>query len=220
MKVIGQFRDLDDADRFVWLRGFRGMPERAHGLARFYGGPVWQAHRAAANATMIDSDDVLLLRPARPDSAFTLDHERPPRHLASTRERGIVEAVVMSLEATAAETGIVPFFERVIAPTVRTRGGSILAYFVTEASENTFPSLPIREGEDVFVWFAGFHERTIQRRGEDPDTDRAVAEAPGLRDLQKILRLAPTARSVLDGRSPASRADALLPKNTRRDERR
>ena len=29
MKVIGQFRDLDDPDRFVWLRGYQDMPSRA-----------------------------------------------------------------------------------------------------------------------------------------------------------------------------------------------
>src|SRR5882672_7456480 len=64
MKVIGQFRDLDDPNRFVWLRGFRGMPSRAQVLKDFYGGPVWKAHREAASATMIDSDNVLLLHPA------------------------------------------------------------------------------------------------------------------------------------------------------------
>jgi hypothetical protein len=37
---------------------------RAEALAAFYSGPVWQEHHDAANATMIDSDDVLLLRPA------------------------------------------------------------------------------------------------------------------------------------------------------------
>ncbi len=26
MKIIGQFRDLDNPNRFVWLRGFRDMP--------------------------------------------------------------------------------------------------------------------------------------------------------------------------------------------------
>src|SRR5690242_5785819 len=70
MKVIGQFRDLDDPDRFVWLRGFPDMPARARALAAFYGGPVWKAHRNAANATMIDSDNVLLLRPVAPDAGF------------------------------------------------------------------------------------------------------------------------------------------------------
>src|SRR6266480_4971886 len=72
MYVIGQFRDLNDPDRFVWLRGFRNMSERAEGLTAFYTGPVWKANREAANATMIDSDNVLLLRPARPSSGFAL----------------------------------------------------------------------------------------------------------------------------------------------------
>src|SRR4051812_41387735 len=61
--LLGQFRDLDDADRFVWLRGFSDMPARTGALRSFYGGPVWAANRSAANATMIDSDNVLLLRP-------------------------------------------------------------------------------------------------------------------------------------------------------------
>ncbi len=57
MKVIGQFRDLDDPNRFVWLRGFRDMASRAKGLQDFYGGPVWKAHREVANSAMIDSDN-------------------------------------------------------------------------------------------------------------------------------------------------------------------
>jgi hypothetical protein len=61
------------------------MHERAQSLAAFYGGPVWQAYRQAANGTMIDSDDVLLLRPARPGAAFTLDHERPPTTFLAPR---------------------------------------------------------------------------------------------------------------------------------------
>jgi len=71
IQVIGQFRDLDDTDRFVWLRGFNDMPARAQSLNAFYGGPVWKAHREAANATMIDSDNVLLLRLAHPTSGFS-----------------------------------------------------------------------------------------------------------------------------------------------------
>jgi hypothetical protein len=37
------------------------MEARRASLQAFYGGPVWRAHRDAANATMIDSDNVLLL---------------------------------------------------------------------------------------------------------------------------------------------------------------
>src|SRR5947209_5674345 len=32
MRLLGQFRDLDHADRFVWLRGFSDMPARTRAL--------------------------------------------------------------------------------------------------------------------------------------------------------------------------------------------
>src|SRR5512133_2466430 len=70
MAIVGQFRDLDDPDRFVWIRGFDSMPSRARALAAFYGGPAWKANHAEANATMTDSDNVLLLRPVSARSGF------------------------------------------------------------------------------------------------------------------------------------------------------
>ena len=53
MTVIGQFRDLRRPDRFVWLRGFPDMTRRHQSLEAFYGGPIWAAHRNAANSTMV-----------------------------------------------------------------------------------------------------------------------------------------------------------------------
>ena len=64
--IGGIFHDRDDPDRFVWMRGFASMEARKAALDAFYYGPVWKEHAAAANATMIDSDDVLLLRPTDP----------------------------------------------------------------------------------------------------------------------------------------------------------
>ena len=61
--VLGTFLDLDDPDRFVWFRGFASLDERAASLAAFYGGPVWAAWGDETNADLIDSDDVLMLRP-------------------------------------------------------------------------------------------------------------------------------------------------------------
>ena len=60
IQVLGQFYDLDDRTRFIWLRGFHDMAARAEALHAFYSGPIWKAHREAANATMIDSDNVLV----------------------------------------------------------------------------------------------------------------------------------------------------------------
>ncbi len=61
MLVLGTFRDIDHPDRFTWFRGFADMAVRRRALETFYGGPVWAELRDAANATMIDSDDVHLL---------------------------------------------------------------------------------------------------------------------------------------------------------------
>ncbi|MEV6877737.1 NIPSNAP family protein [Amycolatopsis sp. NPDC051128] len=63
--LFGLFRERASPGRFVWLRGFRSMESRKAALEEFYFGPVWRAHRDAANATMLDSDDVHLLRPVR-----------------------------------------------------------------------------------------------------------------------------------------------------------
>ncbi|WP_103351465.1 NIPSNAP family protein [Amycolatopsis sp. CA-128772] len=61
--LFGLFRAPAAPDEFVWLRGFRSLASRKAALEEFYFGPVWKEHRPAANATMIDSDNVLLLRP-------------------------------------------------------------------------------------------------------------------------------------------------------------
>lgn len=51
IRVLGQFQDLDDPNRFVWMCGFTGLAARERALAEFYGSnPVWSAHRAAVEA--------------------------------------------------------------------------------------------------------------------------------------------------------------------------
>jgi NIPSNAP len=195
MKIIGQFRDLDRPDRFVWVRGFPNLDERARSLAEFYGGPVWKAHREKANATMVATDDVLLLRPAQPGSTFMLDGAKRSRAAA-----GFVEATIVHLDGVE-QASAVRVFEQRVAPAVTASGRRILGYFVTDPSENTFPSLPVREGEDVLVWFAGFAERPAGTAAH------AAAHALGLTTPPEVLRLAPTSRSLLDGHSPSIRKE-------------
>jgi hypothetical protein len=71
MRVLGQFRDLDRPDWFVWLRGYSDMIDRTRALGAFYHGPVWAEHRDAANATMIDSDRSLPMTRSGSSPALT-----------------------------------------------------------------------------------------------------------------------------------------------------
>jgi NIPSNAP len=205
--VIGQFRDLDDPDVFTWVRGFPSMEERARSLADFYGGETWHAHSRAANATMLDSDNVLLLRPARPDSAFFL----PGRRDEGGTSKGYVAAVILHLEPGTDESDIVSFFELAIAPGLAAAEGSVLGYFVTDPSRNTFPGLPVREGVNVFVFFVGCDDRLTLERVVDPRCrlSRTTAEAPRLSCPAEKLRLEPTARSRLNGESPSCAASPI-----------
>ena len=115
MEPLGQYRDLDDPDRFVWLRGFSDMTTRLRALTAFYReSQIWREHRDAANATLIDSDDVLPLRPARPDSGFDLAGLERLGHDAP-EPTGHVAALILWLR-DAATDGVVTAFERSLLP--------------------------------------------------------------------------------------------------------
>jgi quinol monooxygenase YgiN len=203
--VIGQFRDMDNPDRFVWLRGFADMPTRAQALREFYGGPVWKAHREAANATMIDSDNVLLLRPARLASGFSLENAKRPPPGSREISKSLVVATIYYLDASAGAE-FVDFFERTLKPALMEARASILAYFITETGANTFPALPVRENVNVFVWFSHFSDRAAYEHhaGALASCTRwsnEIAEelAGRLKGRPEVLKLSPTARSQLRG---------------------
>ncbi len=202
-RMIGQFRDLDDPNRFVWLRGFRDMPSRAQALQAFYGGPVWKTHREAANAAIVDSDNVLLLRPARPASEFPLENRERPPIGASEVPQGLLVATIYYLPAPA-EAEFLEFFTNTVEPILTQAGASILARLVTENSANNFPALPVREGENVFVFFVRFedhgaYERYLAKLSRSQEWKGRISNEL-IRRLQRapeVLKLSPTARSQL-----------------------
>ena len=152
MRILGQFRDLDRPDRFVWLREFDDMESRRHALEAFYTGPVWKANAKAANATMIDSHDVLLLRPVRPGSALRPLGRRPPVG-ATAVPPDVVHVAVWAGAAPVPPNGI--------------------GLYETEPAENTFPALPVRTGVDVTVWF-GRSEHPAEQRLRLSPTARSL----------------------------------------------
>ncbi len=203
MAVIGQFRDLDDPDRFVWLRGFQDMPSRAEALGRFYDGPAWRTHKDQANSTMIDSDNVLLLRPVAPYTGFPAPTDVRPSPGHPTLPPSLVLATLYYFNRPF-DHAFIDFFDRTMRSVLVETGAAPLACLESEYAENTFPALPVRVGENLFVWFAQFHssadldnhrhrlERSNHWRDRvRPTLSRMLTSPP------QQLRLAPTARSLL-----------------------
>lgn len=201
MSVLGQFRDLDDPDRFVWLRGFRDMRTRHRALTDFYGGPVWARHGPQANDTMIDSDDVLLLRPVPAGSGFTAaPSERAPAG-APAPDR-FVAATVWSF-APGRDEGI-ELIRDGLLPVLAETGPAPLALLATEHAANTFPRLPVRTGENVATIVTSYPDEDAHRRHLAEIRAHPLARGevlPGIGREQtsapRSLRLAPTGRSLV-----------------------
>lgn len=201
--VLGQFRDANDPYRFTWLRGFSSMPARQQALTDFYFGPLWKTWKSAANATLYDNDDVLLLKPASPGSGFVLDAARRPPKDAAAPPAGLVVATLYYFKQPASAEFIAGF-NADLAPIFQRSGAQILGRFVSEHSANTFPQLPVREDVNVFAWFARFADRNAYEqynarlaqdaRWRDPLFSalyKSLARAP------QTLMLEPSARSLI-----------------------
>jgi hypothetical protein len=167
------------------------MRARTEGLRSFYGGPVWAANRIAANATMIDSDNVLLLRP--------LDEARSSLLQPGT---SLVVATIYLLAAPV-DDAFKRFFATRAMPLLAATGAPVVARFQTEYAKNDFPALPVREGEHAFLSFSRFtsaadyqrHLAELGRSGEwketvEPELARRLASPV------QVLRLEPTTRSL------------------------
>lgn len=196
IRLIGLFRDLDRPDRFVWMRGYPDQAARKPALNAFYNSDHWFAHRAATNATMIRSDDVLLLRPLSPEVAPDVSAPIPTREAP---DRGVVLLGVHRLDgpddqlATAFLTGF--------ADTLAEVGLVLETALITDPAPNSFPRHPVREGEWVLVWLS----RLPDVESADAALARARADprlAPLFATSLQLMRLQPTARSRLNGGPP------------------
>src|SRR5262249_44072620 len=119
------------------------------------------------------------------------------RSAVAGNEGGVVEVLIVPLEEAPAARESIEVLEASAREFAEARGGVLIATFVTEESENTFPILPVREGEFVFVAFAG-HSVANEKPSSTSLSNlaHAVDTAP---DSIELLRLSPTSRSLLTG---------------------
>lgn len=193
MAILGQFRDLDAPDRFVWLRGFSDMEARRQGLAAFYGGPVWKQHRTVANATMLDSDDVRLLRPAWPGSQLQPLPSRPPAGAAGSAA-GLLVAAVFPLREPVPDALLARVRDQPAAGSADGSRPQWVAWYATESAPNNFPGLPVRDGF-VLAAFALFDGIGRLEAAGAWTRDTAALVGNHVAAEPELRRLVPTSRS-------------------------
>jgi len=203
MTVIGEFRDLDRPNRFVWIRGFQDMPLRATELADFYKTDVWHAHRDEANASIDDSGNVLLLESASPALGFSNIPARPGAGDTHSREGLVVVTLYYTKTDNPGAFGTQ--FDRSLRRLAEAHGARTLAAYVSSSQDNNYPKLPVRTGEHLFVWVATFANADAYAAYQAKlmadkkwTASWNIARDQLTRDPE-VLRLIPTARSRLRG---------------------
>lgn len=195
--ALGQFTEPGEPNKFTWMRAFHHMDARATANAAFYYGPVWKEHRSTLNDLMVDSDDVLLLRPL--DAAHgvpALGAVDPVREPGGAQ--GLVVAQIFPIKPDATRE-----FERA-APAAfglyREAGAHDAGLLVTPDAPNNFPQLPVRTDGPYLVWLGVFDGiDTVRTRLPSVAVQVAsqLAATGLLRGEPTLLVLRPTPRSRL-----------------------
>jgi len=195
--ALGQFSERGNQDSFTWLRGFKSMDERAIVNSAFYYGPVWKEHRTRLNDLIVDSDNVLLLRPLRRDSGVSVLPAVDPV-CETGGAQGVVVAQIFALKA-----GDVELFARQAASAFdayQAVGMRQAGLLVTLDAKNNFPQLPVRTDGLYLVWLGIARDDRQLETDFYPLADRAARQLAGdglLRSAPELVIFDPARRSRL-----------------------
>jgi hypothetical protein len=190
--ILGTFRNLDDPNRWVWIRAFADNASRASALNGFYASAAWRARRAQANATIVDVSDALLLSPMLGDLSLQSAKDTGPATVEIARY----------FPAPGNETQFHALFSREAAPVLTDLGAGALTALETARVPNAYPRLPLRD-DAALVTVARFDNEAAYR-----DFRARLERAPrwaAFRDSAKavlgspveVWRLQPTPRSFI-----------------------
>jgi hypothetical protein len=176
------------------MRGFQRLEDRAIVNAAFYYGPLWKEHKATMNGLMLDSDDVLLLRPLA--GIPVLPAVDPVNDQAGTQ--GIVVAVIFSLKPDNVDA----FAKQVAASVAQIQVAGVLpaGILVTLDVPNNFPQLPVRTDGPYLVYLAVVKDHQTwqdQFKPQVEDSLRSLTASGFLKDAPELIVMDPTRRSRL-----------------------
>jgi hypothetical protein len=195
--AFGQFFERKNPAGFTWMRGFKNTDARAVVNAGFYYGPLWKEHKFTMNSLMVDSDNVLLLRPLSPERGVTVLPSVDP---VTERKgaQGVVVAQIFAVKANSVDA----FAQQAEATFAgyRAAGAREAGVLVTLDTPNNFPQLPVRTDGPYLVWLGIVKDTQALETQFTPLAERSSQSlsATGLlRGAPELVILDPTRRSRL-----------------------
>jgi hypothetical protein len=195
--VSGQFFERKNPAGFTWMRGFKNTDARAIINSGFYYGPLWREHASTMNSMMVDSDNVLLLRPLTTARGVpvlpAVDPIKEPKGA-----QGVVVAQVFAVKPNSVDA-----FARQAEETFasyRAAGAREAGVLVTLDVPNNFPQLPVRTDGPYLVWLGIVKDNKILETQFASLAERSTQtlSATGLlRGAPELVILDPTHRSRL-----------------------
>ena len=195
--AFGQFFERRNPIGFTWIRGFKNMDARAVVNSSFYYGPVWREHSVTMNSIMVDSDNVLLLRPLTTEKGITvLPAVDPVKEVNGAQ--GVVVAQIFAIQKDSVDT----FAEKaeVTFAKYREAGAREAGVLVTLDAANNFPQLPVRTDGPYLVWLGILKDNQVLDSQFLPLADsssKTLSETGLLRGTPELVILDPTHRSRL-----------------------
>ncbi len=194
--VLGQFLERKNDSWFTWLRAFPSLDARAEINGEFYDGSLWKEHAPKLRARMIDSDNVLLLRPLTPGRGFQV---LPAVDLGAEggESAGIVMLQIFAVEPGGVENAARRAEEAFAA--YRAAGAREAAVLATLDVPNNFPRHPIRTDGPHLVWAGVVRDEAMLSRVAPlaEQAARSLSALGVLRGVPELVVLDPTRRSRL-----------------------
>jgi flavin-binding protein dodecin len=195
--AFGQFFERKNPVGFTWMRGFKNTDARAVINAGFYYGPLWREHALTMNSLMVDSNNVLLLRPLSPERGVTVLPSVDP--VAERKgAQGVVVALIFAVKANSVDA----FAQQAEATFAgyRAAGAREAGVLVTLDAPNNFPQLPVRTDGPYLVWLGIVKDNQTLEAQFTPLAERSLQSLSAtslLRGAPELVILDPTRRSRL-----------------------
>jgi hypothetical protein len=195
--AFGQFFERMNPVGFTWIRGFKNTDARAVINAGFYYGPLWREHSSTMNSLMLDSDNVLLLRPLSPEQGIPVLPSVDPIN-EEKGAQGVVVAQIFAVKPNSVDA-FAQQAEATLA-SYRSAGARQAGVLITLDVPNNFPQLPVRTDGPYLMWLGIVKDNKTLETRFTPLAERSLQplSATGLlRSAPELVILDPTRRSRL-----------------------